>query len=57
MIDLLPGTADQKLSWHFLHSDLACTWWKMIELHPEGISPADQKNDCPLSGTADHNIT
>ena len=40
MIDLLPGTADQRLTSNFLHSDLAWTWWKMIELHP---GTADQK--------------
>ena len=42
MIELHPGTADHKLTWHFLHSDLVYTWEKMIDLHP---------------GTADQNIT
>ena len=29
------STADQKLTSHFLHSHLACTWLKMIELHSQ----------------------
>ena len=40
VIELHPGTVDQKLTWNFLYSDLAWTWWKMIELHPGN---ADQK--------------
>ena len=42
--DWLPsGTVDHKLTWHqILHSDLACTWEKMIDLNP---------------GTVDQNIT
>ena len=33
MIDLHPGTTDQKLTFNiFVHSDLDWTWWKMIDL-------------------------
>ena len=31
----LPHTAHQNLTYIFLSSDLAWTWWKMIELHPK----------------------
>ena len=31
MIDLHPGTADQNITYIFLISDLAWTWWKMID--------------------------
>ena len=41
--DWLPSvTVDHKLSSHILHSDLDCTWEKIIDL---------------LSGTEDQNIT
>ena len=36
--DWLPtGTVDHKLSSHILHSDLDCTWEKMIDLHPGSV--------------------
>ena len=39
--DWLPsGTADQNISYNGLCSDLAWTWWKIIDLHP---GTADQK--------------
>ena len=41
--DWLPsGFVDHKLTWHILHSDLDCTWEKMIDLN---------------QGTVDQNIT
>ena len=41
--DWLPsGTVDHKLTWHILHSDLDCTWEKMIDLN---------------QGTVDQNLT
>ena len=67
MIELYPGTADQNIT----YSDLAWTWWKMIDLHPGTARPEYSSNIFVHSdlgwtwwkmielhpGTADQNIT